>query len=99
MRTSSGRRSFTSWNRPVHPGAFSIGIEGSLVLEATIGKDGSIQALRIIDGEPRLYRHVAASVVDAVKQWKYKPTFRQGKPVEVVTTITIKFVLDAPGIG
>ena len=81
---------------PCPSGAFSIGIEGSLVLEATIGIDGSIQALRIIDGEPGLYRHVAASVVDAVKQWKYKPTFRQGKPVEVVTTITIKFVLDAP---
>ena len=85
---------------PCPSGAFSIGIEGALVLEAAIEKDGSIQALRIIDGEPRLYRHVAASVVDAVKQWKYKPTFRQGKPVEVVTTITIKFVLDAPpGIG
>ena len=85
---------------PCPSGAFSIGIEGSLVLEATIGKDGSIQALRIIDGEPRLYGHVAASVVDAVKQWKYKSTFRQGKPVEVVTTITIKFVLDPPpGIG
>ena len=76
--------------------AFSIGIEGSLVLEATIGKDGSVQALKIIDGEPGLYGHAAASVADAVKQWKYKPTFRQGKPVEVVTTITIKFVLDAP---
>lgn len=74
--------------------AFSIGIEGSLVLEAAIGKDGSVQALRTIDGEPRLYRHVAASVVDAVKQWKYEPTFRQGRPVEVVTTITIEFVLD-----
>ena len=80
--------------------AFSVGIEGSLVLEATIGKDGSVQALRIIDGEPRLYGHVAASVVDAVKQWKYEPTVRKGKPVDVVTTITIKFVLDAtPGIG
>ena len=85
---------------PCPSGAFSIGIEGSLVLEATIGKDGSVRALRIVDGEPRLYGHVAASVVDAVKQWKYKSTFRQGKPVEVVTTITIKFVLDPPpGIG
>ena len=80
--------------------AFSIGIEGSLVLEATIGKDGSVRALRIVDGEARLYGHAAASVVDAVKQWKYEPTFRRGKPVEVVTTITVKFVLDAPpGIG
>ena len=76
--------------------AFSIGIEGVLVLEATIGKDGSVRALRTIDGEPRLYGHVAASVVDAVKQWKYAPTLRQGELVEVVTTITIEFVLDPP---
>lgn len=79
--------------------AFSMGIDGSLVLEAAIGKDGSVQALRIVDGEPTLYGHAAASVVDAVKQWKYEPTFRQGKPVEVVTTITIRFVLDPPGTG
>lgn len=76
--------------------AFSMGIDGSLVLEATIGKDGSVQALRTVNGEPRLYGHVVASVADAVKKWRYEPTFRQGKPVEVVTTITIKFVLDAP---
>ena len=84
---------------PCPSGAFSIGIEGLLVLEASIGKDGSVQALRTIDGEPRLYGHVAASVVDAVKQWKYKPTLRQGELVEVGTTITIKFVLDPPGTG
>ena len=76
-----------------------MGIDGSLVLEAAIGKDGSVQALRIVDGEPTLYGHAAASVVDAVKQWKYEPTFRQGQPVEVVTTITIRFVLDPPGTG
>ena len=79
--------------------AYSMGIDGSLVLEAAIGKDGSVQALRIVDGEPTLYGHAAASVVDAVKQWKYEPTFRQGQPVEVVTTITIRFVLDPPGTG
>ena len=79
---------------------FSMGIDGAMVLEATIGKDGSVQGLTIIDGDPRLYGHVAASVVDAVKQWRYDPTLREGKPVDVVTTITIKFVLDAPpGIG
>lgn len=76
--------------------AFSMGIEGSLVLQAAIGKDGTVRALRIVDGEPRLYLHAAASVIDAVKQWQYQPTFRLGKPVEIVTTITVKFVLDPP---
>ncbi len=42
---------------PCPSGAFSIGIDGSLVLEATIGKDGSVRALRTVDGEPRLYLH------------------------------------------
>ncbi len=74
-------------------------IDGSLVTEAAIGKHGSIQALRTIDGEPGLTGPVAASAVDAVKQWQYEPTFRQGKPVEVVTAITFKFAPDEPGTG
>ena len=102
VRVNEGEQRKKILNRlepPCPSRAFSIGIDGSLVMEANIGKDGSVQALRIIDGEPRLYGYVAASVVDAVKQWNYKPTFRHGDPVEVVTTITIEFVLDPPGKG
>ena len=74
-------------------GLFQLGLEGSLVLEATIGGEGAIQDLKVVASEPTVTELAADTVVDAVKQWKYQPTFRQGKPVEVATTITIKFVL------
>ena len=64
-----------------------------MVLQAAIGKEGSVRDLKIMAGEAVLTTLAAGTVVDAVKQWRYQPTFRQGQPVEVVTTITIKFVL------
>ena len=64
-----------------------------MVLQAAIGKEGSVRDLKIIAGEAVLTTLAASTVVDAVKQWKYQPTLRQGKAVEVATTITIKFVL------
>ena len=80
--------------KPEFPtGAFHLGIDGSLVLEATIGGEGTIQDLKVVASEPTVTELAADTVVDAVKQWRYQPTFRQGKPVEVATTITIKFVL------
>ena len=75
------------------PGVFQLGLEESMVLQATIGKEGSVRDLKIMAGEAVLTTLAASTVVDAVKQWKYQPTLRQGKPVEVATTITIKFVL------
>jgi len=57
------------------------------VLEAVIGKDGSIQNLRVITGHPLLIK----AAQDAVSQWRYKPTMLNGEPVEVVTTVTVNF--------
>ena len=64
-----------------------------MVPEATIGGEGTIQDLKVVASEATLAKLAAFSIVEAVKQWIYQPTFRQGKPVEVATTITIKFVL------
>lgn len=68
-------------------------IQGSVVLQAVIGKDGSIQNLRLVSGHPML----APSAIDAVKQWKYRPYFLNGEPVEVDTQITVNFTLSAGG--
>jgi protein TonB len=62
-------------------------IQGSVVLQATIGKDGSIQNLRVMSGHPMLTQ----AALDAVRQWKYKPYVLNGEPVEVETQITVKF--------
>ncbi|ABF39153.1 outer membrane transport energization protein TonB [Candidatus Koribacter versatilis Ellin345] len=64
-------------------------IQGSVVLQATIGKDGSIQNLRVLSGHPMLTQ----SALDAVKQWKYKPYLLNGEAVEVETTVQVNFTL------
>jgi protein TonB len=64
-------------------------IQGSVVLQAEISRDGSIQNLHLISGHPML----APSAIEAVKQWKYKPYILNGEPVEVETTITVNFTL------
>ncbi len=64
-------------------------IAGSVVLQAVIAKDGTIQNLHVVSGHPML----APAAVDAVKQWRYKPYFLNGEPVEVETQITVNFSL------
>ncbi|MGH9711096.1 MAG: energy transducer TonB [Candidatus Acidiferrales bacterium] len=64
-------------------------ISGSVVLHAIIAKDGTIQELQFISGPP-LLRNAA---MEAVKQWRYKPTLLNGQPVQVDTTITAVFNL------
>jgi protein TonB len=61
------------------------------VLVAVIGKDGSVQVVRVESGLPML----AQAAVDAVKRWRYKPYMLNGEPVEVDSRITINFALKA----
>jgi len=64
-------------------------IQGQVLLQAEISKDGAIQNLRLISGHPML----APSAIEAVKQWRYKPYYLNGEPVEVETQITVIFSL------
>jgi protein TonB len=64
-------------------------IQGTVVLQAVIGKDGNIQNLKVVSGHPML----APAALEAVKQWKYKPYYLNGEPVEVDTTINVNFTL------
>ncbi len=64
-------------------------IQGSVVLQAVISKNGTIENLKMVQGHPML----APAAIDAVKQWKYKPYFLNGEPVEVETMITVNFTL------
>ncbi len=66
-------------------------IEGTVVLWAVIGKDGSVQDVRVESGLPIL----AEAAIDAVKQWRYKPYMLNGEPVEVDSRITINFTLSS----
>src|SRR2546430_712926 len=51
-------------------------IQGAVLLQAEISKDGTIQNLRLISGHPML----APAAIEAVKQWRYKPDNLNGGP-------------------
>ena len=75
---------------PVYPAkAKKKHIEGTVKLRAIIATDGSVQDLKVEEGEPIL----AASALTAVKQWTYEPYTLDSKPVEVSTTIVVIFEL------
>ncbi len=64
-------------------------IQGAVVLQAIISKNGTIQNLQVLNGHPMLVR----AAIDAVQQWRYRPYFLNGEPVEVETQITVNFIL------
>lgn len=64
-------------------------IQGSVVLHAVIGKNGEVQNLQVVSGHPMLTQ----AAIQAVKQWRYKPYFLNGQPVEVDTNVTVNFSL------
>jgi len=63
--------------------------QGDVEFEAIIGKDGSIEQLKVVRGHPLLVK----AAFDAVRQWRYQPTLLNGEPVEVLTDITVSFKL------
>jgi TonB family protein len=77
---------------PVYPqAAKAAGIQGTVILHAIIGMDGTPLSLRVMNGDidPELTR----SAVEAVSKWRYRPTLLNGEPIEVDTTIMVNFKL------
>jgi protein TonB len=64
--------------------------QGTVVLSATISKEGKIQDLKVMSGPPLLRQ----AALDAVSQWEYKPYLLSGEPVEVLTDIEVVFNLN-----
>lgn len=65
------------------------GIQGDVLLQATIDTTGNLTDLKVVQGDPILVK----AAMDAVKQWRYKPYVLDGKPVVVDTVIKIQFRL------
>jgi periplasmic protein TonB len=63
--------------------------EGRVELRAVIGTDGTIQSLQVVSGDPLFL----ISAREAVQQWRYKPTYLNGQPVEIDTFITVVYVM------
>jgi TonB family protein len=64
-------------------------IQGSVVLSVVVGKDGSVEQLIPVTGDSEL----APAAVAAVRQWRFKPLIRDGKPIEFESPITLNFFL------
>jgi protein TonB len=62
-------------------------IQGDVILQATIDTNGNVANLKALQGDPILVE----AAVNAVKKWKYRPYVLKGEPVEVATTIKIRF--------
>jgi protein TonB len=71
------------------PLARSARIQGSVLLQAVISRQGTIENLRVLSGHPMLVR----AAIDAVSQWRYRPYILNNEPVEVETQITVNFSL------
>jgi TonB family C-terminal domain len=76
--------------QPAYPAqAMQMRIQGAVQLLATISKEGQISNLSVLNGDSILAR----AATDAVRQWKYKPYYLNGEPVEIQTQITVNFKL------
>lgn len=75
---------------PRYPSAArSSALSGEVVLKGRITKDGNVEQLKAVSGNPIL----AIAAIDAVRQWKYKPYRVDGKPIDMDTTFRIQFAL------
>lgn len=75
---------------PVYPAdAQAAGISGTVILDVTIGVDGTVTDVRVLRSIPKLDQ----AAVDAVRQWVYAPTLRDNVAIPVITTVAVQFTL------
>lgn len=92
-RQSSGVQAARCVNcsKPQYPSiAKQARIQGAVVLQAIIAKDGTVQRLVVVSSASPL---LTSAAMDAVKKWVYSPTILDSEPVEVITEITVNFTL------
>jgi TonB family protein len=71
------------------PFAIQIRREGRVELHAIISTAGTIESLEVISGDPFFIE----SAITAVREWRYRPTILNGRPIEVDTRITVIYTL------
>ncbi len=79
-----------SSTKPVYPAlAQKTAVQGDVVIETTIDKNGSVAKMHVVSG-PSLLRDAA---LNAVRQWKYEPLLLNNQPISVQMMVTVKFRL------
>ena len=61
--------------------------QGTVVLQILVGRDGTVQDAKFLQGSLAFAR----TAIDGVRQWKFKPYIMNGRPVQVQTSLTISF--------
>jgi len=75
---------------PVYPEeAKKQGIEGTVILEATVDVNGKVKDVKVLRAVPALNQ----AAIDAVKQWVYEPKIIDGQPTAITFTVTVNFKL------
>jgi protein TonB len=64
-------------------------VQGAVLLQALISREGTIQELQVLNGPGIL----ATAAREAVKQWRFKPYYLNGQPVETQARITVNFTI------
>jgi TonB family protein len=78
--------------RPEYPAHLKeAGIEGTVLLEAIISREGKIINLKAVNS--LVHADLVKAAMDAVSQWEYESTLLNGEPVEIITRITVNFTL------
>ncbi|OLB36391.1 MAG: hypothetical protein AUH11_11130 [Acidobacteria bacterium 13_2_20CM_57_17] len=84
------QKRLVNFPKPSYPAlAQRAGLQGFVKLQVRVKKDGSVEVQKLLEGEPAL----ADAAIAAVKQWRAKPAWINGKPVEVISTVTFNFQL------
>ena len=69
--------------------AQQIGLEGLVIIECRVDREGNVADARVLRGHPLLNE----AALEAVRQWRYRPTLLNGTPVTVIMTVTVRFSL------
>ena len=64
-------------------------VQGAVILQALISRDGNIEELHIVSGPDIL----AAAAREAVRQWHFRPFYQNGRPVQTQARVTVNFTI------
>ena len=83
----SAERGLLADQPPIAYPASGKGQQGTVVLQVLIGRDGTVQDAKFLQGSFMFAR----AAIDGVKQWKFKPYLMNGRAVSVQTSMTVSF--------
>jgi protein TonB len=76
---------------PIYPAlAVATGLEGAVILEAIVDRDGRVDGLRVLRSQGVLDR----AALEAVRQWRYSPVLLNGRPEKFILTVVVTFRLE-----